>query len=381
MQLVISGIESTVQFFLLFYAILIGLVCIGIFILKRKHRYMKVPATLPAISIIVACKNEERDLPHCIEALIALDYPKEKLEILLVDDDSSDSTASIIHDYAKKHGQIKYLNTKGYETSLKAKARGIALGADHASGEWMFITDADAIVPSTWLKEMLRGATNKTGIIGGMLTVDDDNMVGILEKMTWAYTLPYAFGAAGFGSSFICVGPNMALRTSLYRKYGGLKNVKFNIAEDLALFTITQSMGGEVLSHANRETTLRMKPVPSLSHLFSQHRRWLKGPFEHGLGYKLGVGIAFTLSFIFSLILLLAFLKSFAFGLGALGIKTIIDFVLYAVEKYHLRQKQFLRYSFLGSLYITVTMLWLGPSLMFNSVISWKGDGYTIKYD
>src|SRR5690606_28923075 len=110
---------------------------------------------LPKVSVVVSARNEEEDIAACLESLIALEYPKDKLQIILVNDRSTDRTAEIIQEYQKKSDLIEFYDTKGYETHLEAKARGISYGMKHATGEWVFITDADARVQKRWIIEQL----------------------------------------------------------------------------------------------------------------------------------------------------------------------------------------------------------------------------------
>ena len=65
---------------------------------------------LSSVSIIVPCRNEEKFIGRCLDSIIAQDYPKVKLEVLVVDGMSGDGTRRILHGYARKYSFLKILN-------------------------------------------------------------------------------------------------------------------------------------------------------------------------------------------------------------------------------------------------------------------------------
>jgi len=98
------------------------------------------------ISVVVPAHNEEQRIGRCIESLLALDYPKEKIEILIVDNHSTDHTAAII----KKYPVICLAEGKQGRTAAWNKGARAVLGQVVAS------TDADCLVDVNWAKEVNR---------------------------------------------------------------------------------------------------------------------------------------------------------------------------------------------------------------------------------
>ena len=362
------------------YALIVISVSLGMYRLPKSF-YLE-DDKLPTVSVVISAKNEESDLPKCIAALERLDYPKEMLEVVLVNDESADSTAEIIDAAVKRNPHFKGLSTKDNPgTLLKAKARGISWGIENSCGEWIFISDADGEVPPLWLRHMLSRADESIGMIGGMLSVKPVSPLAVIERMSWAYTLPFAFGLAGWGGSFICVGPNMAIRRSVYEECGGLENAEFDVAEDLALFRMVERSELTTRSYISPETTINLNPVPTIKHLWSQQRRWLRGGFEGGWEYGAGLTLGFGYGTIFSFFLL----TGWFYALEATALITLLklgsDFFMLATQKFLLKKSHYLRYFGIETLYVSITMLWLPLSLLFDSNIKWRGDGYEINYD
>lgn len=101
----------------------------------------------PKVSVIVIAHNEEEMLPLCLESLIQLDYPKSQLEIIVVDNKSTDRTRDIIKSYP-----VLYV-------AEEKKGRNLArnTGIRASSGTLIAFTDADCIVCKEWLKNMIKG--------------------------------------------------------------------------------------------------------------------------------------------------------------------------------------------------------------------------------
>lgn len=362
------------------YSLIVVFITLGMYRLPKS--YSIEDEKLPTVSVVVSARNEEKDLPKCIASLENLDFPKDKLQIILVDDRSTDNTNSIIQEAAQKNEHFIALSTKeAPENQLKAKARGISWGIKESTNEWVFITDADAEVDPNWLRHMLSGVDEKTGIIGGMLNVKPLSFLAIIEQMSWAYALPVAFGLAGWGRSFVCVGPNMGIRKSIYDNYGGLENETFEIAEDLALFRIVEASGYKSVSYLSPSTSVKLNPVPTFKHLLSQQRRWLRGGFESQWSFKIWLALGFGFHFSISLLFLTGLFFSLQTSLIVLALKFLSDLFMLTSQKVLLRKKKILRYFPIQFVYILLIMIWLPASVVINSKISWKGEGYEIKYE
>ena len=126
------------------YSVIILIAWINLRKAKTKVSAKKTPDnSLPNVSVIVAAKNEEAYLPGLISDLQNQDYPVERLEIIIVDDHSSDSTSTLIKDA----GGNNYILSNGI-----GKKQAIASGLAHAKGELIITTDADCRLNRNWLR-------------------------------------------------------------------------------------------------------------------------------------------------------------------------------------------------------------------------------------
>ena len=99
----------------------------------------------PFISIIVPVYNGENIIGACLKSLLAQDYPKDKYEVIAVDNNSKDKTADIIKEYS-----VHYLFESKVQGSYAARNTGVR----HAKGEILAFTDADCVADKGWLKKV-----------------------------------------------------------------------------------------------------------------------------------------------------------------------------------------------------------------------------------
>ncbi len=335
------------------------------------------------VTVIVSARNEERDLPRCIESLRALDYPAGKLQIVLVDDHSTDSTGQIIAAVAAADSRVTAVDAAALPPNgLEAKARGVAYGFTRATGDWVFITDADAAVHPQWIRHMLGRVAPQTGMVGGVVVVDADGALGTVERVSWAYTQLFNLGLAGWRIPFICVGPNMAIRRSVYVEAGGLESVEFRVAEDLALFMMVahSKTHAGVQSYADAETVAAVRPVPSAMHLISQQRRWLGGGMAEGWVYRVALLAAFWWGFGVSAYSLLGWMLDWRWWVVFVMAKAGVDGIALGMQQGRMRLRHHLRYLYAIELYHLFIFMVLAPSFLVSGRIRWMGDGYSIEY-
>lgn len=347
--------------------------------LRRRAPPPASPGELPRVSVLVAARNEERDLPRCLAALAELDWPADRLEILLVDDRSTDGTRRLMEAMAAERDDVRVLSTEGLETHLRAKARPLSLAAAHATGDWLFIVDADAAVPPRWIRALLAYAADDVGLLGGPFVAAGRGALAGLERAMEAYLMAVPFGVSELGGAPIASGPNMAIRRDVYEAGGGLEAVAHDVAEDMALLRLTQRAGLRCAGRAEPDTTVRVAPVPSLRHLVMQHRRWIVGglrdapPFIKALVYGVGayawLGSALTLApFLFDV--------DVTTWAAAAGARAAADVLLAMTLARRCGVRGVWPWLPLMELYLVVAFGLLVPWALLVPRVTWRGAGY-----
>jgi cellulose synthase/poly-beta-1,6-N-acetylglucosamine synthase-like glycosyltransferase len=129
----------------------------------------------PKISIIIPVRNAERTLKTTFEYMDKIDYPREKMELIMADGDSTDSTVEIIKGFQKNNPWVKFVQVKNCKTP--GHARNAAL--KEITGEFVLFTDGDCAPNPDWAYQMVKPFQNKAigGVGGEVLTlrVQPDN--------------------------------------------------------------------------------------------------------------------------------------------------------------------------------------------------------------
>ena len=113
---------------------------------------------IPFVSVVVPVYNGESTIRECLDSIMGLDYPPEKLEVIAVDDGSTDKTMSILRNYGLKLIQKQH---GGYPSSMNA-------GIKEARGDAILIVDSDTYVEQDYLAKILREFDDrKVGIVSG----------------------------------------------------------------------------------------------------------------------------------------------------------------------------------------------------------------------
>ncbi len=120
---------------------------------KEKDRITSEPFPFPFVSILIPCHNEGIVIERTIQSMLAMLYPKERMEILIINDGSDDDTAEITARMARRHREVKLVDIPKGEGG-KGKSRALNIGLEHSMGDVIAIFDADnhpsPIPCSTW---------------------------------------------------------------------------------------------------------------------------------------------------------------------------------------------------------------------------------------
>lgn len=336
----------------------------------------------PHISVVVCARNEERDLPACIASLRALDYPRDKLEVLLVDDASTDATPIVIASACREDARFVALDTRGEQGSpLRAKARALATGIRAARGEWVLVTDADARVPTTWARHLLDGADASVGAIAGAVFTLPSGLVGFCEWWIDCLIVPAGFGVAAHGGPAPCIGANMAFRREPYERLGGLDAIgRDRVGEDLAIFELIARAGLKARAQADATSMVRVAPVGGFSLLLSKWRRWFLGTFDAPAAVWLPIACCIACRTVFAVALLASLILRTPDALLALALGTFANASLLAVAQWRFDERKALLWAPLFELFSCMMWPLYGASLVISRKVRWRGAGYVVRY-
>jgi cellulose synthase/poly-beta-1,6-N-acetylglucosamine synthase-like glycosyltransferase len=125
----------------------------------------------PSVSILIPAHDEQRVIGRILQRITELTYPKDKMQIIVIDDGSKDNTGKIAEEYSRLHSYIKIIHRNRQEGG-KGKAAALNAGTMHANGEIIFCFDADYYPQKDILEKLTKEFTDpKVGIVQGRVIV------------------------------------------------------------------------------------------------------------------------------------------------------------------------------------------------------------------
>jgi len=242
--------------------------------LKQPEIKNTIPTT--KVTVLIAARNEEERIHYTIEDILAQDYPKHLIEVIIVDDHSTDKTSDIILSYAGKGIKLIQLNEDKPLNSYKKKA--IAEAINRSSGDLMVATDADCRMGPQWLSSIVNYyETADLVMISSPVTYFEEK--SLFERMQ---TLEFAY-LIGIGAAFIgnkrastCNGANLAYRKDIFYAVGGFSGIDDLASGDdeLLLQKVAEQYPGKIGFLKQHEAIVYTHAKHTLHEFLQQRRRW-----------------------------------------------------------------------------------------------------------
>lgn len=238
---------------------------------------LKGPA--PFVTIMVPAHNEGKVIVQTAEALLSFDYPWDRYEIIIINDNSSDNSAGLLAALQKRHpGRNLHIINTDAKTGGKGKSNALNIGFASSRGELIAIYDADNTPEREALRYLvaeLMGDDRLGAVIGKFRTRNRD--VGLMTRFINIETLSFQWMAqAGRWKLFkLCTipGTNFIMRRHIVETIGGW-DIKA-IAEDTEISFRIYMMGYKI-KFQPKAVTWEQEPQ-TVKVWFKQRTRWAKG--------------------------------------------------------------------------------------------------------
>lgn len=352
------------------YFVLSFLFTVGV---RKKFPQINDESKLPSATVIVAARNEEDKILRTLISLDKIEYPEGKLEILMVDDQSEDSTGKIIDDFIEGKPRFKKITTDKHHSKLIGKTRALTYALNQAKGEIILTTDADCQVKPEWVKTVCSYYTDNVGMVCGFTTQEVKNGFSGMQAIDFIYLLTAGSGTVNIGIPISCIGNNMSYRKQAYDETGGYEKLPFSVTEDFILLNAVKKLKKyKILFPLNEKSLVTSLPCTSVKSLIRQKKRWGVG----GLGVPFIGFIIMIFGFLCNLAILLTPLFFSPVWLYLAVFKISIDFfVLFHVHR-QLKITGNMKYFFHYQLYYIIYVIALPFIVLPNKKVIWKGRTY-----
>jgi cellulose synthase/poly-beta-1,6-N-acetylglucosamine synthase-like glycosyltransferase len=244
---------------------------------NRERMRPKKHVKLEKVCIIVPCFNEEHTVAKTLDSLLALDYPKDKLEIIVVDDGSKDNTFKIAKTYEKRGVRVLKKPNGGKYTALN-------YALERTNAVYVGALDADSFVDKHALKRMLPYFSDLK-VMAVTPSMKVHNPKHWLQKVQWT---EYLFGIflrkifAFLGSIHVTPGPFSIYRKEFFKKHGLYRHA--HNTEDIEMALRIQSNNYEI-ENAHDAYVYTVGP-DTFKGLWNQRLRWYYGFLRNNEDYK-----------------------------------------------------------------------------------------------
>lgn len=277
-----NEILTWIFYFLSFISLYVQIYFLVVFLERRKDMIIRRhPIKLdeyPAVTITVPAYNEGLNVKKTVDSLLGLDYPKDKLFLILVDDGSTDDTWQVMQQY-KDHPQIKIF-TK--ENGGKYTAQN--LGLEECKTEFVGCLDSDSLVHPEALKRIMTYFQDEKvmAVAPTIVAWQPQNIVQRAQKIDYELQI-YVKKMLGFVDAIhVTPGPFSIFRMDVFRKIGPYRHAHTTEDQEIALRMQTNGMKIEhaldAYVYTNAPKTIRA--------LYKQRTRWIYGFLRNSLDYK-----------------------------------------------------------------------------------------------
>jgi len=204
------------------------------------------------VSVLVPARNEETHIRTCVESLLSQDY--DDYEIIVYDDDSTDSTGAILDRYADDNPDIvRVIHGKGVEEGWYGKPHAMQQLSEAAEGDWLLFTDADTIHKPDSIGMAVATADHyKADLVSGYLrhevgSFGEAEVVPALYLLTMVGMPLWLIHIVKSPLISHAIGQFMFFKTSIYEKIGGYGSVRHMVSEDVRIARLVKKSGGKIL--------------------------------------------------------------------------------------------------------------------------------------
>jgi cellulose synthase/poly-beta-1,6-N-acetylglucosamine synthase-like glycosyltransferase len=228
------------------------------------------------VTVLIAARNEEERISLTIEDVLAQNYPKHLLEIIIVDDHSTDNTAAIISSYANRGVTLLKLNEAEPLNSYKKKA--ISEAIKLSTGELMVATDADCRMGPNWLSSIVGyyETQNLVMISSPVTYFEERSLFELMQTLEFGYLIGIGAAFIGNGRASTCNGANFAYRKDVFYEVGGFKGIDELASGDdeLLLQKVAERYPGKIGFLKQTEAVVYTHAKHTLREFMQQRRRW-----------------------------------------------------------------------------------------------------------
>lgn len=323
----------------------------------------------PKLSLVIAAKNEESNIDSLIDSLEQLNYPNENLEIIFIDDNSTDKTAETIQSKISDKQNYKLITANN--KTISGKKGALAIGIEEAQSNFIVITDADCKPEKYWLNTIAGKLDEGFDFVFGVAPIESGKT--LIEKISAFENLRNTYlsiSSVGLNIPYSAAARSFAFRKTSFKRVGGYANTTETISGDDDLLLREAVKNKMLIGTVVDPDAFVFSAAPKyFAEYFNQKKRHLQTSLYYLLKQKLFLGFWHTINLISLLTVFLIFIKP-VLALP-FAVKLIYDFFVVIKHQKELGH----RFKFYEIFYLQILFEVFIVVNFFNSLsgkVNWK---------
>lgn len=262
------------------------------------------------VSVIIPFRNEEKILQRNLASVESQSFPKDRYEIIYVDDNSDDNSVKVIEDNISSNN-VRIIKSENNFNDRAHKKLALKMAIENSKGEIIITTDADCFHGRDWLSTMVKKFDMETGFVSGPVEfVDDGKLFSKLQKLEFSSLIIVGAALIGINEPIICNAANLGFRKSVFKLVNGYEdNLNLSSGDDEFLMQkISTRTDYKVKFCYNKNAVSYTHPNKTIKEFVNQRKRWASKSFYY-------VKKSITLKLLFIYIFYLSFLIQFLLGI------------------------------------------------------------------
>jgi len=365
-------IISTIVF--LYSLMLLSLIA-GFYRIQEETYKTEVPVN--DFSIIVPFRNEEDNLEILVESLNRIEFPKNKFEVIFVNDNSEDHSLEILIKVLKLIS-FKY-KVLSQDTEVHGKKEALTLGISNSNYPWIITTDADCYVRPLWLKlyDQKLEETDVVMLAGPInFTSDESGFIDAFQKLDLFALIGASIGSFGIGKPIVNNGANLLFSKEAFYAVSGYEgNIEIASGDDMFLMEKFKEKYPTKLSYLKAYGAIvYTRSIREFNDFINQRLRWSAKSSSYGSVYVkvIGAGVGIANLALIILFLLAIFGVSLRNVLPIILLKLIVNLWLIKITSNFLRDDKKLYYYPIVSMVYPFYILIIAVASQFTT-FEWKG--------
>jgi len=333
------------------------------------------------VSIIIPARNEEHFIKNCIDSILANNYSKNLIEIIVINDDSSDRTAELVRTFEMENVRcidlVAYTIPPHFGKAYKKWA--IEIGVRLAKYDIIITTDADTVMKPTWLQSMVHYYQSSGAVLlaGPVLFIEEKTVLNTFQRIDFMMMQGITAAVNQLNIGNMCNGANLMFSKAAFLAIDGFSNVTKHVSgDDYMLMSKMRQIYPEGIKYILKNDVVVMTyALKTWKQFFQQRIRWAS---KSGKNKDKKVDMILLIVYLYNLVCIFSFFlaifsnKYLIICFALILVKVLIECKLFkSVGSFFGVHIAFLYFIILQPLHILY--IFISSNLGFFAPFKWKG--------